>query len=273
MAFACKSRKPTELAPSGYLHVVTLYQNGSTVSGSLYIYTTSTCDEMRFLDIEGNSLSHESSADKAHYSCQLFDNAGLMTGITTANDEQLWMTLYSNANISLASGACSKFMFSPIDKWKDSIPVIMWTEIDTTRNKLKLCYAELQLKWPYHKRPLLDSLIYNYPGFCSKEDLEEEQRSMQAIYEKNLKVEVSPNPFTESFNLELRSGRMKNSTYLSSPMTISFYDEQGNVLFSQPIEVDQPYTFSFPELPKGKTVYYRINIGDYSLSGQVLKSQ
>lgn len=273
---SCKSRKAAEPVQANYIHAITVYRDSTMVSKSIYVYSTLNCDEIRLLDTLGNYLVRldEAVAGKDRYSCRQFgERMALMVNIARDADEKIYMTVLPAGDISMGSGACSKFFFSPVDRWKDSIPVAMWTEIDTVKQKQKLYYAELQMPWPYYKLPLLDSITVKYPAFCSKEDLEEEARGMQSMYEKNLQVDVSPNPFTESFNLVINSGRLKSSSYLNTPMTIKFYDDQGNTLLSQPVETDKPYTFSFPELPKGKVVYYRIHIGDYSLSGQVLKSR
>ena len=273
--YGCKSRKVVELPSENYVHAVTVYKDSATISQNMYVYSKWNCDEIQLQDTQGNRLVpfEETVPGKNGYRCLQFERISLLVNIAPAGGGNIFMSVLPNGDIGLASRACSKFFFSPVNRWKDSIPVVMWTQNDTVIHKLKLYYGELQIKPPYYKMPLLDSIVVDYPAFCSRADLKEERMNMQSLYDKNLKIEVTPNPFIESFNLQVNSGRLKNSQYLSTPMTINFYDENGNSLLSQIIEADISYTFSFAEVPKGKMVYYRINIGDYFLGGEVLKSR
>ncbi len=70
----------------------------------------------------------------------------------------------------------------------------------------------------------------------------------------------------------MKNVRVMTWSLPKSPLTLRFYDDQGNTLLSQPFEINKTYTFSFPEILPGKIIYYRITWEDYIISGQVLKN-
>jgi hypothetical protein len=118
----------------------------------------------------------------------------------------------------------------------------------------------------------LDSLVFKFSEICSSAEINEEKKGMQALYEKYLHVLVTPNPYTENFELTLKNEKLPPWLFPKSPMSIDFYDDKGNPILTQAFEIDKTYTFSLPGILPGKTVYYQIKWDDYMLSGQVLKS-
>lgn len=141
-------------------------------------------------------------------------------------------------------------------------------EIDTITAELNIWRSIDSIGWwrdsiPWRKIKLRE--------ICSREEIEEQKKFIQALYEKHTEVDVSPNPFKESFKFKMKANFMSYS-FVGKTIMLKFMDENGKVYLERQIEEGMEYEFSLPEFPKGKIVYYTISWEDYQLSGQFMKS-
>ncbi len=154
----------------------------------------------------------------------------------------------------------------------DSFPykfVIFDIEIDTLTAELNIWRTVDSIGWrrdttPWRKIQLND--------ICSKEEMEEQKKSIQSLYEKYTKIEINPNPFVETFSFKMVANFMAYS-FVGKTIKLKFMDESGQVYLERTIEEGKQYEFSLPDYPKGKIVFYTITWDDYKLSGQLMKSQ
>ncbi len=241
-----------------------------------YVFSRIPCDSVSLLDKRGNTLpmwTENTDTNKAYYYCGEFDrNNALMVLDLKYNNQTIFMDIRTDGSINLSTSGCSKYLDKVTAKWGDSIPVVMWTEVHKETGSLHIYLAEESYSYPYYKDTTLDSLVFKFSEICTEKKREEEKKSTQDFYDKYMKVQVTPNPFTEKFDLILTAGTLPMFMISKTPLLIGFFDDQGNPLLSQTIELDKTYTFSFPDILPGKTIYYRITWEDYVIAGQVLKN-
>ncbi len=77
------------------------------------------------------------------------------------------MGIHSDGSINLSNETCSKNLYKVAEKWGDSIPVVLWTEVHEKTGSLHIYLAEESYTYPYYKDSTLDSLVYKFSEFCS----------------------------------------------------------------------------------------------------------
>ncbi|MEZ4804927.1 MAG: hypothetical protein R2852_05450 [Bacteroidia bacterium] len=108
-------------------------------------------------------------------------------------------------------------------------------------------------------------------NICSDDERLETKRARQAYYDKQYHVKITPNPFKEQFEMQT-SFEGWQFFIGEEPQIITFYDDQGNVLKTNTIRPDEVHSYSFPDVPAGKTIFYRITWEEFVISGQILKT-
>ena len=248
---------------------------------SFLVFTALPCDSVEFINRKGKRMlkaGEDKTQDSSCFSCDaLSTEEGRGNKILNLLEFEgiayhFWINM--NGEIVVQNPYCQKGIINIRGKWKDSIPVVTWHEIKKDSGTLVFYAAEEQYAYPYYKKENMDSFRFDLRNFCSTDESNEEKKSNQEYFESTMKIQVTPNPFKDDFGLILHKDPIGIFDYEcpGARLTISFYDDKGNLLISKPIEPEEHYTFSFPEIAPGKTVFYRITWEDYTLSGQVLKS-
>ena len=149
--------------------------------------------------------------------------------------------------------------------------IVLWHTVDTVKGVLAFYIAEETNIFPYYKPQRMDSIIYNLNEFCTQRDIDENKKEWRAAGDPQMKVQITPNPFKEDFELELT--HQGNILFLQKePISLIFFDDMGNKFKTKIIESNKKYTFSFPDILPGKTIYYNILWGEYKIAGQILKA-
>jgi hypothetical protein len=276
LLFGCRATRIPEPLPEVHMRVIVHKKDTALRAGTRYVFSRIPCDSVRLTDARGKIMpmkTESTDTNKLFYYCDELDKkAGMMVPGLTYKNENISMTIYMDGSINLNTARCGKYLYRVIEKWGDSIPVVVWTEVHEKTGSLHIYLAEESYTYPYYKDTTLDSLVFKFSEICSAADIKEEKKSLQAFYEKYLRVKVTPNPYTENFELILKNEKMPPWLVPTSPMNIGFFDDRGNPLLTQPIEIDKTYIFSLPDILPGKTIYYRITWDDYIISGQILKN-
>jgi len=228
---------------------------------------------MLLKDKYGMPLSLQKEETDTHcYTCtEIESNKEAMMENIKYNHQYFQLITYMDGSVAMYNEHCSKEKKQFLDRWGDSVSVVMWHTLRQETGLLIFYIAEESNTYPYYKPDKIDSVLYNLKEFCSEKEMEEDKKSMQAMFERVMQIQITPNPFKESFELTMHAGKVKMFLY-NAQFLLSFFDDSGTPLSSQPIELDKAYHFSFPTIPSGKTIYYRITWDDYLLSGQVKKS-
>lgn len=248
-----------------------------TDSGKYYsklVFTHRPCDSIKLWDSTGNLLMLKNpEIDSNCYTCDELSSdkhIGRMNSIKYKNKSFHLVTHFPLGNLSISNEECSKFVEGIHDKWGDSIPVVIWHELKQERGVLVFYLAEESYTYPFYKKEKMDSLVYNLNKFCSEKEKEEEDQWSKEFFQKHIIIDVTPNPFSENFVLKITYNG--NFYKPAGPMTLSFIDENGKQLLSQPVELDKNYTFEFPDVLPGKYLYYRFTWDECVVGGQLLKA-
>lgn len=154
----------------------------------------------------------------------------------------------------------------------DSFPckyMVFELKLDTIKVELNIWKSIDSIAWTRDSTPWR---TIGLNDICSKEEIEEDKKFMQQLYQKYAKIEINPNPFVDEFTFRLSMEKMSWSLS-NRTIAVKFMDDAGKVYLEQTIVYDTIYTFSLPDFPKGKIVFYTLSWDDYMLSGQFMKSQ
>src|SRR5690606_6201124 len=111
----------------------------------------------------------------------------------------------SKARISLENPHCTKDGFFLKDKFGDSTSIVLWSKWNSKKEILVFYMARDTSAYPYYVTSSLDSLVYDLNKICNEEELAQERKDKQSLIEKYCKVDVTPNPFTDNFELTLKT--------------------------------------------------------------------
>jgi hypothetical protein len=260
-----------------YGRSMTYYGDSAGKRHSVYVFSHLPCDSLKLKGKDGHALPRKiEKPDTNCYYCEELEsekNIVIMNSVRYKNKEFQFAVYFPDGNISLSNETCTKFEYGLFNrlKWGDSLSVVMWHKLDQENGLLIFYLAEETNTFPYYKPENMDSFKYSLNEICSGNEMEELKKALQKMYEQKMNVQVTPNPFTEKFDLiivdELVPWLLPEGT-----ITLTFFDEKGNTLLAQPIELDKTYTFSFPDIASGKHIYYRITWEEYVIAGQVLKN-
>lgn len=275
-ALSCGVTRMEEISqPMVYGNIITHYNDSSGVLKRRFVFTGESCDKRVVQDQYGKKLKRIDGLKEgdsfACYTCFDIDNP--KTSMIHTIDYKFGFSYeidFSKCGFRMFGSYCSKAEIILRQRFADSIPLVFWNKLDKDKGKLIFYMAEDNAAYPYHVSSTLDSIVYDLNSFCSMSEIMEEKDNWRSLLDRYVKVNISPNPFIESFEMSLSAD---NIEIFVAPIgkTLSFYDEMGNLLKSQQIVLDQVYTFSFPEVKSGKTIYYKITWPDYELSGQIRK--
>lgn len=237
------------------------------------VFTHTPCDSIQVWDTSGNLMKKRKEGVFSHcYNCsELESNTGVFDRVKFREKDFSFWIVFPDANLSVHNEICSKYVHDFLDKWPDSIAVVMWHKTDTVKGTLIFYLAEEAYTFPYYKTDRMDSLIYNLKEFCTQKDIDDTKKQWHEALDPQMKVQITPNPFKEEFELELTH---EGSTIFLQRESISltFFDDMGNKFETRIIEPNKKYTFSFPGILPGKTIYYNITWGAYKVGGQILKA-
>ncbi len=241
------------------------------------VFSKLPCDSLKLQDQKGRmSPARITRSDTGCYICGEIDaendkHIGMMDEVKYKNKRFTFITFLPEANLNLSDENCTKFVENFLDKWGDSLSVAIWHSVDHEKGLLLFYIAQETYTYPYYNADRIDSIIFDLNHLCTDKDKEEDKAGMQSLYDRHKQVQINPNPFVESFELTLGFGTITH-WFKTTEFKLQFFDENAIELKSQLISMGKTYTFTFPELLPGKTVYYRISWDDYMISGQVLKA-
>jgi hypothetical protein len=151
------------------------------------------------------------------------------------------------------------------------LPFVFWGKLNEKTGRQVFYTARDSAAYPYYVPSTLDSLVYDLNRFCSADEVDEERKLEQSVIDRFYKVDITPNPFAETFELTLKVEKAEFLIF-NQILTITFYDGSGNTLHTQTIEANKPHTFTIPGLKSGSILHYKITWSDYIISGQLMKS-
>jgi hypothetical protein len=250
------------------------YYTNSVIVQKHLVFTHMPCDSLELKDTGGKKLKlWKRGMDGNCYTCSDLESEkpkGFFSNFNYRNESFEVMTVFPSGNLSVSSYACSKFVEGWLKKWGDSLSVVLWHTVDTVKGQLTVYLAEEAYSYPFYKTGKLDSLVYDLNKFCSDKEKEEIKQWMKEFFQKNIIVEVTPNPFTANFVLNVKYNG--NFYKPEGVMSLEIIDENGKQLLSQKVELDRNYTFEFPDVLPGKYIYYRFTWDECIVSGQILKA-
>jgi|GEM_PF-3382172 len=217
-------------------------------------------------------LSEGEESDSACFTCkdQINEQAVLFQGIPYKMGFSYMLSM-RNAELEMDYAYCSKVSLNLRARFGDSVPFVFWGKLNEKTGRQVFYTARDSTAYPYFVPSTLDSLVYDLSQNCSDDEKSEERKGFQAVIDRYLKVDVTPNPFAESFELTLNAEEAQ-FVVRNQVLNIAFYDGSGNTLHTQTIEADKPYTFTIPGLKSGSILHYKITWSDYVISGQILKA-
>lgn len=149
---------------------------------------------------------------------------------------------------------------------------LVWVEADTSTGILKIQIAPDSIDYPYFSLYRLRTITYDLNAFCSKEELEEDIRFKQSMFEKLINVEITPNPYESEISFTaICSSWMCNR--MCDVKVLTFYNEKGEELEKMNIEFNTEYKIMLDKIVKGSMAYYTITCSDYKISGKLLRSK
>ena len=233
-----------------------------------YVFTNISCETIKLKDSKGNPTfinSQNTDTTKSYFTCFEYTNSYdvIMINTPVYNNISITIEIYMDGKVILNNGKCIKNSFNVIHKLKDSLPIVIWYEINRTIGTFNVYSAIESYNWPYYKENTLDSFVFKYSELCTEKELNDQKSSIQDIINKNVQVNILPNPFKESFNLTFDPGYLKGSYYIPYNLTLTFYNDKGIVLHSQIIEQNKQYNFSVPSINSGQVLFYRITWDEY----------
>ncbi|MES2617201.1 MAG: hypothetical protein V4613_04940 [Bacteroidota bacterium] len=173
-------------------------------------------------------------------------------------------------DFQLSSPECNKPGRNILTLWPDTANVIVWHNLNIDKGFITFYQAIENYHYPYYNKQRVDSFTYNLKTFCTVDERIDEHKMRQELYEKYIKIKVTPNPFIDKFELTMQSGPM-GFMIQSAQKTIRFYDDKGKTLLEQFLIADQPTSFSFPNIKPGTILRYSITWDDFELTGKISK--
>ncbi|MBC7425023.1 MAG: hypothetical protein H7321_00705 [Bacteroidia bacterium] len=272
LASGCREIKMIDELPQKTYSRTTQYYNFKSNSDlSFYVYSNKPCEQMAPINKYGNKMKLKTeTGDTNYFTCNDWGGRDLILNTIKYKEQEFHCHFKIDGSLTIDNGKCSKFINNIKQNWSDSIPVCIWTTIDSKNGKMIFHLAEESPLYPFYKTNRLDSIIIDLENFCSEAETQDEKEATQSVITKTIFAKFTPNPFTDK--VELQITQTMNLHLINAPMKITFYDDKGNTLLTQPVDISTTFTFSFPLVNAGKTMYYRITWDDYFIAGQILKN-
>jgi hypothetical protein len=247
-----------------------------TDSGKYYsrmVFTHRPCDSIQVLDTSGNLMEKRRAGIYSNcYNCsEMESSTGIFDRVKFREKDFSYWIVFPDANLSVHSEMCSKYVHDFLDKWPDSMSVVIWHKTDTVKGTLIFYLAEESYTYPYYKTGRMDSLIYDLKEFCTQKDIDDTKKQWHEALDPQMKVLITPNPFKDEFEL-LLTFKASTPFLQREPIRLTFFDDMGNKFETRIIETNKKYTFSFPDILPGKTIYYNVTWSEYKVAGQILKA-
>ncbi len=253
---------------------MTYYRDSSHFSSRL-VYTHKPCDSLTLKDSSGKVLQTKKAGKTSDcYACSELaseSNMAVIESFQFRESNFQYLVMLPETNLYIYSEICGKYVHDFLDRWPDTMSVVMWHEVDTVKGMLKFYFAEELYVYPYYNVKRMDSLVYNLEPFCTPKDIDAEKKQWHEAMDPHMKVLITPNPFRDEFELKL-TYEESNLFLQREPITLTFADDMGNTYSTHVIATGKTYKFSFPDVAPGKTIYYHITWGEYKLGGQILKA-
>ncbi len=271
---ACKSLKIVDVPEIVQLRLINHHNDSCSELCSRFVFSHVPCDSLLIRDKFGKLLplsEPKNVYDSACITCDAFNKGDAFITLVTFEEKQFSITIDAAGGVIISNNGCTKPKQYLLEKYKDSAQsVAFWNKLNASTGRLVFYTAIEAYSPPYFLSYTLDSFVYNLSDFCSSKEQEEERQFMQTIYTKYVKAQISPNPFEEQFEFTLSAGKISGMLQ-SETFVLTFFDDMGHNLKSKIIKLDTPHAFSFPLVPSGKTIYYKVAWGDYSIGGQIAK--
>jgi hypothetical protein len=205
---------------------------------------------------------------------ELSSNSVIFDWINYRNQNYAY-TIHPNGIIDVSGPYCQKLAFDLMSKDSLKSDRIMWVGKDTNNGRMILFEAEMMDTFPFFKLETLDSNSFDLNNFCTEEDLEMHIPDMNQFINKYVTVEVTPNPFVETFNLEIKCSELMIWIWkmYREEKRLTIKDSKGNVLVNQIAELDTPYEFRLDNVAKGEILFYSITWSNYVVQGKVMKAR
>jgi hypothetical protein len=250
------------------------FKNDSLLSGSSrYVYDSITCENLILKRDSAKVIQtcKDTSLNAPCYNCyELKENSIIFNPVKYGSSSYEY-DISADGTFFVSSDRCSKMPVKPGERFGDSISYTLWVAYNEKSGILKVYSAATDTLYPFYKMESLDSMIYDLSTFCGENEKKETLKFFQSLFDEHIKVDISPNPFTEEFSFRFRCEGI-SYMLMGTEQILTLYDANGNTLKSQLVVKDQTYKFSFPELKSGSTIYYRITWLEYVISGSILKS-
>ncbi len=272
---SCVVQKVTEPPPVIRFKSVSNHSDTFSRANVRFVFSPGTCEELNLRNAKGDSVPVDNTGkarDQPHCYCSEFtDHNVVMRFSEPYKGKTLYVDMRPDGSIMLKADECQKFLYKVNQKWGDTIPSVIWQETHQATGMFYIFIAEHSSVYPYYKPGTLDSFAFDLNAFCSASESEEERKNNQELFEKFLRVHITPNPFSENFEMTIFLEKIRH-LFTEAPVILTFYDDTGNELQSQPVEYEKTYTFRFPDTEKGKMLYYKIRSEYYTIGGKVLKN-
>lgn len=275
---SCRIISAPEMPEKKVIAVMIKHFNDSACNDycSRIIFTNVSCAERQYYSRNGKAIpkaENKPENDSLCYTCSdMEDERSVLMNPIWDKPGYAYSIHLSKARISMENPHCNKDGFYLKDKFGDSTPIVLWSIFNSKKETLVIYMARDTCVYPYYVANSLDSLVYDLNKICNEEELAQERNDRQSLVEKYCKVDVTPNPFTDNFEITLKTKYPIILDIKPGDLIIKFMDANGNILLTQKLEVNTPTTFSFPDVKSNSIVFYTITGTDFTLNGQVLKS-
>lgn len=244
-----------------------IYKSGSTFREWRYYYSSQFSEQLQLKDSSGRDLFvyNEQTEPDSVWKYSDMENKRLVNPFPG----NVSVTIGDRDALTV-NGRCQKDFDLYIEDSAFSA-AWFWYRYDSTGREV-IIYKNPDIKsYPYNSSSATDSILVKTDSLCSKEDLEREARDLNQMLIRNIKVEITPNPFVETFTMSVRS-KLANTYFMPGDVFhLKFVDEGGKILMEQDMKFNTDYDISLPELAPGKKAYYSISQNELVLTGTVMK--
>lgn len=242
-----------------------------------YVFTKKSNDDIVIYSRNGLPLREyrsEPPRDSAGYVSREITDSAVITAMTFTWQNKVYrIEIDPTGEIRINGPECSKPGKNMKSLWPDTVNLAIWYSLEKRVGLLTVYSAVESPKYPYYYSSTKDSVVYMLNAFCKAGSIgnKVDAAANQALFNRLVRVNINPNPFTDKFELTLRCDKI-GFMLQNEEKIIHFYDDKGQLLLEKVIDLDKPEVFAFPLVKTGTVISYDITWGVYKISGKVAKA-